>query len=97
MINYNYFTYLVAFINISAIMSVHRQGISRGALAGKRSQVVATSTVPAQERHHVALVDVDAIVVLTELKSCVAMTLVAADQVDATAVVANVWVAHALV
>lgn len=78
-------------------MSVHRQSISGCALAGKRSQVVATSSVPAQERHHVALVDVDAIVILAELKSCVAVTLVATDLVNAAAVIANIWVAHALV
>lgn len=59
-------------------------------VANKRSDIVPAHSIPAQEGHHMTLVDVDAIVIVTKFKSDVAMALVRSDCVNARAIVADV-------
>lgn len=84
-------------INVATVVLVHRQSVPVSTLAEERAQIVAATPISAQKGHHVALVNVDAIVAVAELEAGVAVAFVAAHEVDAGAVVADVWVTHAFV
>lgn len=87
----------VTLVDVSAVVTIRRQRVPRGALANEGPNSVLASTVAAQERHHVTLVDVHAVIIVAQLEARIAVTLVLSHHVDASAVVAYVGVSETLV
>lgn len=69
-------TYLLAFINVSAVMLVLRHEIARSAFAVERPQSIPAPAIPTQERHHMTLVDIHTVNPVAQLKAGVAVAFV---------------------
>lgn len=69
-------TYFLTFIYVSTVVFISCQSVTSCAFTIEGSQAIPTSSVSAQERHHVAFVDIHAIVTIAQFKSLIAMALV---------------------
>lgn len=90
-------SYLITFVHIAAIVLVRSESVARSAFTAEGPQSVPTTSVSTQEWHHVTLVNVDTVVVGAQFKTRMAVALVGTNQIDASAIVANVCMADALV
>lgn len=84
-------------VDVATVLAVLRQHVTVRALANEAADRVPTSAVAAQKRHNSTFVNIRTVVIRTELESLVALTLVGAQGVDASAIIAYVRIALAFV